>query len=198
MDVLKGIEMFDDLKVPTVAVVENMAYYQCGKCEEIHRPFGIGYRNMLVKQFGIKHSFEIPMHSDYSKYSDMGTPIVLVLPNQSELVKKFTSLAESVVDETKKCKAKSRPSVSYSAKEGVVIVENEGKVLKINPFKMRNSCNCAGCIDEFNGQKLFRPESIPNDVYPIRMENKGNYAVAVVWSDGHRSSLYPFSQLEAL
>ncbi len=38
-------------------------------------------------------------------------------------------------------------------------------------------------------------ENIKSDVHPIRMEEKGNYAVAVVWSDGHRSSIYPFKRL---
>ena len=27
------------------------------------------------------------------------------------------------------------------------------------------------------------------------MQRKGNYAVAVVWSDGHRSSIYPFERI---
>ena len=57
-------------------------------------------------------------------------------------------------------------------------------------------CRCAGCVDEFSGVKLFRKEDIPVDVYPTKIQPKGNYAVGVVWSDGHRSSLYPYRQLE--
>lgn len=29
-------------QVPTLAVVENMAYFLCGKCDEKHRIFGQG------------------------------------------------------------------------------------------------------------------------------------------------------------
>lgn len=197
MDVVKGIEMFDDLKVPTVAVVENMAYYTCGSCQTLHRPFGIGYKNMLVNQFGIKNSYELPMHSDYSKYSDMGTPVVLVLPEQSDLVTKFTNIAKDLISELSTIKSP-KPTITYDPKLGKLIFVSNNKTKEIDPFHMRNNCQCAGCIDEFSGQKLFRPESIPTDVFPIKLEYKGNYAVAVIWSDGHRSSIFPFSQLELL
>lgn len=42
---------------------------------------------------------------------------------------------------------------------------------------------------------ILKKENVPDDVHPIRMEEKGNYAVAVVWSDGHRSSIYPYKRL---
>lgn len=68
VDVVKGIEMFDELKVPTLAVVENMVIilknnlnylernniyliikceFICDGCGKEHFPFGPGYMNML-------------------------------------------------------------------------------------------------------------------------------------------------------
>ena len=47
IDVVKGIELFDDLKVPTLSVVENMSEFVCNKCDTVHQPFGMGYIGML-------------------------------------------------------------------------------------------------------------------------------------------------------
>jgi len=45
VDVMKGIEMFENLKVPTICVVENMSFYRVGK--EVHRIFGAGFTSQL-------------------------------------------------------------------------------------------------------------------------------------------------------
>ena len=65
----------------------------------------------------------------------------------------------------------------------------------IDPYHLRLACKCALCIDEVDGRKILQVEKVPLDVYPTKMQRKGNYAVAVVWSDGHNSSIYPFERL---
>lgn len=74
-------------------------------------------------------------------------------------------------------------------------MDNNGKKKKIDPYTLRLSCKCAACIDELSGALLIKKEEIDSEVFPSRIEEKGNYAVAVVWSDGHRSSIYPYKRL---
>lgn len=77
-----------------------------------------------------------------------------------------------------------------------MLITNDGKVEKrIDPYELRIKCKCAGCIDEVDGRQILKLEKVPLDVHPTNMMKKGNYAVAVVWSDGHRSSIYPFQRL---
>ena len=86
VDVIKGIEMFDSLKVPTVALVENMSYYTCSNCDEKHRIFGHGYTSTIKTNFGIKSSFEVPIMEEVAQMSDSGTPFVLTLPEELAIV----------------------------------------------------------------------------------------------------------------
>lgn len=81
--------MFDSLKVPTIAVIENMAYYKCSSCDEKHRIFGLGYTKQLVENFGIKNSFEVPILEEVSAMSDAGTPFVLALPESVPIVELY-------------------------------------------------------------------------------------------------------------
>jgi DUF971 family protein len=199
VDVVKGIDMFTEMHVPTIAVVENMSYFQCPSCTTKHRLFGPGYINQLVSLYGIKNSVELPMDPELAKYSDSGVPLVLVQPESALLPTIFRSLASKVVTEIELAKGKKLPKVVFDPARGRISTSLEtGETYAIGPYELRLACKCAACIDEFSGRQMLKPETVPTDVYPLRIEAKGNYAVAMVWSDGHRSSLYPYTELVSL
>ena len=124
--------MFDNLKVPTVAVVENMAYYKCTDCGSKHRIFGAGYTKQLVDNFGIKNSFEVPILQDISLMSDSGTPFVLTLPETVPVVGVYKDIAKKVDEEIRNLdqnKSASQLEARYDPKLGKILLEQqiEGK-----------------------------------------------------------------------
>lgn len=86
--------------------------------------------------------------------SDSGTPFVLTLPETTELVQVYHSIAHKVVDEVKEIdKQLPRPEVFYDPKESLIHLSRGGKVVKkVSPYDLRIACKCAGCIDEFDGR----------------------------------------------
>lgn len=86
--------------------------------------FGRGNIPMIKQQFGIKNSFEIPLRSHISKYSDAGAPVVLALPKQDPVPEIFRKIAENL---DKECDALEKqgsqiPNVRYQTGASLVIV----------------------------------------------------------------------------
>ena len=46
-------------------------------------------------------------------------------------------------------------------------------------------------------EKILRDDDVSEDIQALSFSKMGNYAVAVSWSDGHRS-IYPYARLEAM
>jgi ATP-binding protein involved in chromosome partitioning len=63
---------------------------------------------------------------------------------------------------------------------------------------LRLACGCANCVDEWSGQPLLAPDSVPVDVVPVGIQSVGRYAIQVEWSDGHSTGIYPFERLRKL
>lgn len=45
---------------------------------------------------------------------------------------------------------------------------------------------------------MIQAESIPEDIRPTELGYSGNYALRVVWSDGHASGIFTWERLHAL
>ena len=80
--------------------------------------------------------------------------------------------------------------------ERILEVEWSGPNIAQIPFKLlRTACPCAVCVDEFTGQRILDPATIPDDIVPSNLGFTGNYALKITWSDGHSTGLYTWDLL---
>jgi len=195
VDVVKGIQMFDKLKVPTVACVENMSYFMCGNCDTKHRLFGTGAGRRLQEMYGFRHSFEIPVVTALSEMGDTGIPVVVKEPN-GELAKIYSDISSSAVREISRIQfgKENNPTVEFVEGKGIS-VKSASEEKFISPKALRASCRCAACVEEFSGEQILDKESVSDCIKPTGIHPMGNYAISVQWSDGHTSSVYPYDIL---
>jgi len=89
-------------------------------------------------------------------------------------------------------------SVRQAGADTLEIVWEDGKSSRYRVFDLRCACPCAGCVDEMTGERLLDPKRIRPDVRPVRVESVGNYALRIVWSDGHDSGIYTWDRLRGM
>jgi len=192
VDVVKGIVMFQKLKVPTVAVVENMAHFDCDHGERYY-PFGRGSSEVLVNQFGFPHSCTLPIEPLLSLYSDIGCPMT-AQDSTSEVAEIFRGLAGAVDSEITKLQelGGGAPVVSVCPDTNHILAAEAERDLNLSPKELRLKCKCALCVDEFSGVVRVQPGDIPHSLAAKTIEPKGNYAVEIIWNDGHQS-IFPYT-----
>jgi len=74
----------------------------------------------------------------------------------------------------------------------------DGASSLLAPWDLRVACPCAACVDEMTGKRTLVPSSVSEDIYPASIHYVGRYALQFVWSDGHRTGIYPFEYLRRL
>lgn len=63
---------------------------------------------------------------------------------------------------------------------------------------LRRQCECANCVNEWTGERILNPASVPDNIVIQKMDLVGSYAVRIEWSDGHNSGLYTWDRLREL
>lgn len=99
IDARKGLEMFRQVRVPVLGIVENMSYFlgDDGKRYEIFRHGG---GKKLAEEGKTQFLGEIPIDPQVAECGDVGEPIVQKYPD-SEIAKSYRQLATKVMDELK-------------------------------------------------------------------------------------------------
>ncbi len=76
-DARKAIEMFRQMKVDLVGMVENMSYFVCPHCNHQTDIFSRGGAEKTATQFGVAYLGEVQLDPEIRKASDGGKPTVL-------------------------------------------------------------------------------------------------------------------------
>src|SRR6476619_3972913 len=64
--------------------------------------------------------------------------------------------------------------------------------------QLRRACPCAGCVNEWTGEKMLDAASIPDDLTITSTSIVGRYALNFHFSDDHETGIYSFKYLRDL
>jgi ATP-binding protein involved in chromosome partitioning len=95
-DVRKAFNMFEQVHIPVLGIVENMSYFICPNCSERHAIFGAGGGGELASLFKTTLLGQIPLASNVREAGDIGVPIVVGAPNSPHAAV-FREIAKNVV-----------------------------------------------------------------------------------------------------
>jgi len=109
-DARKAIEMFRQVKVDILGIVENMSYFICPHCQHEIDVFSKGGGERTAKQFGVPFLGSIELDPDIRKAGDSGAPIVLE-GDQSPHARSLFKFARHVIDRISEVQAESGGSV---------------------------------------------------------------------------------------
>jgi ATP-binding protein involved in chromosome partitioning len=96
IDARKGLEMFRQVRVPVLGIVENMSYFEPAPGQK-HYLFGRGGGAKLAEQSGVPFLGEIAIDPRVTECGDGGEPIVQRHPD-SPVAKSFLKLASTLAE----------------------------------------------------------------------------------------------------
>jgi ATP-binding protein involved in chromosome partitioning len=109
-DARKAIEMFRQMKVDIVGMVENMSYFVCPHCQHEIDIFSRGGAEKTAKQFDVAFLGNIQLDPELRKSGDSGKPSVLEGEN-SPHAKSLYDFARKVVARVSEIKANAPENV---------------------------------------------------------------------------------------
>ena len=97
LDARKGIDMFQQLKVPILGMVENMSTHICSQCGHEEHVFGHGGVAAEAAKLGVPLLAEVPLDLAIRLASDGGAPITVSQPDSAQ-AQAFHAIASALVE----------------------------------------------------------------------------------------------------
>ncbi len=112
-DARKAIEMFHQVKVEVIGLVENMSHFTCPHCQQAIDIFSSGGTERTAAQFGLEFLGALDLDPAVREGGDRGLPVTLAGP-ESAGAKAFYEVARRVAARAKEIAASSEQILEIS------------------------------------------------------------------------------------
>ncbi|MBV8631868.1 MAG: Mrp/NBP35 family ATP-binding protein [Silvibacterium sp.] len=99
-DARKALEMFHQVNVEVLGIVENMSYFMCPHCHQEIDIFSKGGAERTAKQFGVPFLGSIELDPEIRSGGDTGLPVALAGPESAKAAQ-FYATARQVAERAK-------------------------------------------------------------------------------------------------
>jgi ATP-binding protein involved in chromosome partitioning len=96
-DARKALEMFHQVNVPVLGIVENMSHFTCPHCHQEIDIFSKGGAERTAKQFNVPFLGSIELDADIRQGGDTGLPVALAGPDSAKAAQ-FYAIARQVAE----------------------------------------------------------------------------------------------------
>ncbi len=109
-DVRRGLAAFEQLNVPVLGMIENMAYFVAPDTGQRYEIFGYGGAERAARDLKIPFLGRLPLDQRVREGGDVGAPIVAIEP-ESEIAAAFSEIARQLAAQVSMQKIKTSPDL---------------------------------------------------------------------------------------
>lgn len=198
IDARKGLNMFKKVDIPVLGIVENMSYFVCDGCGKRHDIFGHGGAEQEASKLGVPFLGGIPLDMEIRLRSDSGQPIVATNP-ESPHAAAYRDIAsrawEAVASGTSASPAPPTLAVS-PASDSLRATFPDGRTYDLSAEMLRVMSPSAEVQGHAPDQRVTVGGKRNVKIKGLRPV--GNYAVRIIFDDGHDSGLFAWDYLARL
>lgn len=75
---------------------------------------------------------------------------------------------------------------------------SDGESFLYNAPQLRRICPCAGCVNEWTGERMLKPETVSDDLTFKSIGVVGRYALNFIFSDEHDTGIFSYKYLREI
>ncbi|GMV83673.1 MAG: iron-sulfur cluster carrier protein [Planctomycetota bacterium] len=189
----KGLKMFQQVNIPILGLLENMA----------GSVFGTNTTEKVAREMGVPFLGSIPLDPKMVESGDLGVPLVALdkdAPGSKAFFEAAARLASQLsISNLQEKSVQDRPKqVLLAEQRPPKIVWDDGSVMIYDARKLRLACPCAGCRDEMTNERIVNEQQIPMNIAIAEARPVGRYGLSIAFNDGHGSGIYTFNYLREL